>query len=242
MDDSNPYQRRRLSESQYSLLRSFSLIQTNSVSTKTSSTKDCSKPSQELVLRRRSSVDAPPRLPGLGERTRLRRVLTSEIPLLDLPFVTKPSGNVLDVSNNHEACRNSPSPNTSRPTREGNGFRGDYMLGDPARSIRHMKIEDTRQSAFDEVSKLKTYDFAFVKRSDESWTYAICAARFQEDGKECMLFVLNKGGATKHLNMQQWADSIRVVAPQTDEDKVPKHIFFNDNMSDDCSAYSYGSC
>lgn len=235
MDNSRPHQRRRLSKSEYSLLRSFVLIQTNSMSrdasSRSSSTKDRSKPDQELAQRRRASVDAPPRLPGLGERTKLRRVLTSEAPLPDLPYASKPSREIVDVSKGQYACRSSS-------LKGGNGFRKDYMLGDPARSIRHMKIETT----LNEVSKLKTYDFAFIKRFDESWTYAICASRFEENGEECMLFVLNKAGATKILKRKYWADSIRIVAAQNDEDKIPRDIYIKDDMSDDFSSSSYGSC
>ena len=139
-------------------------------------------------------------------------------------------------------CRSSYDAAANSSTKECHGFRKDYRLGDSARSVRHMKIETSLEQSFIEASKLKTYDFAFIKRNDGSWTYAICATQFKEAGEDCMLFVLNERGTTKVLKRRFWADFIRTVAKQEDEIEIPKYIYVNDCGDDDESLFSYGSC
>jgi hypothetical protein len=93
------------------------------------------------------------------------------------------------------------------------GGRSDYSLGDIA-SRSHMIIPDDPQDAFNLVSRLKQYDFAFIKRTDGSWTYALLAYRYVDEGKECMLFVLDQGGLMKVIKKTQWSNFIRMVADQ----------------------------
>jgi hypothetical protein len=99
-----------------------------------------------------------------------------------------------------------PSLPFSRTTqaRQGNSqavcaSRCDYRLGEPARSSSHMVSK---------VSTLKNYDFAFIKRTDGLWTYAILAYRTEES----MMFVMNETGSTKIIKKRQWAEYVRCVA------------------------------
>jgi hypothetical protein len=93
------------------------------------------------------------------------------------------------------------------------GVRRDYSLGDKARCTSHMIIQDDPQEAFNQVSRLKQYAFAFVKRTDGLWTYAILAHRFVDDeGEECMLFVMHQTGSTKRIKKNQWAGFVCLVA------------------------------
>lgn len=117
--------------------------------------------------------------------------------------------------------------------------RRDYKLGQALRSPTHMIIENCPQAAMEKVSQLKNYDFAFIKRSDGSWTYAILAFRSEEE--ECMMFVMNEGGSTKVIKKNQWAKWVRCVA--TDEEPlqrgvVPRSVSVLDN-GEDCSMVTY---
>jgi hypothetical protein len=47
-----------------------------------------------------------------------------------------------------------------------------------------MIIQDDPQEAFSQVSRLKQHDFAFIKRTDGLWTYAILAHRYVDDEGE----------------------------------------------------------
>ncbi|KAL3786446.1 hypothetical protein HJC23_011027 [Cyclotella cryptica] len=96
-------------------------------------------------------------------------------------------------------------------------IRKDYTLGNKARSASHMIIESCPQKALERASQLKNYDFAFVKRMDGSWTYAILAYRSYDKDEsdsseeECMLFVMNEEGSTKMIKKRHWAEFVRCV-------------------------------
>ena len=57
------------------------------------------------------------------------------------------------------------------------GVRQDYTLGESARSSSHMVIHPNPQAATDAVNSLNNHDFAFIRRSDGSYSYAILAYR-----------------------------------------------------------------
>lgn len=98
--------------------------------------------------------------------------------------------------------------------------RSDYTLGEAARSTSHMIIESCPEKALHRASQLKNHDFAFVKRMDGSWTYAILAFRSFVDGDsalsedECMMFVMNEEGSTKTIKKRQWAEFVRCVVEE----------------------------
>jgi hypothetical protein len=129
------------------------------------------------------------------------------------------------------------------------GACSDYNLGDEAKCPSHMIIQDCPQAAFDKVSRLKQHNFAFVRRTDASWTYAILADRHVDDSRgdnECMMFVLNQTGLTKTIKRDRWASFVRVVAeeelPEEQLDpSVPSQISL-DCCRDDCSMISFVSC
>lgn len=95
-----------------------------------------------------------------------------------------------------------------------------YVLGETVRSASDMAIEECPEKAAEKASKLKNYDFAFIKRSDGSWTYAILVCRvFLASGnkqknsrEEGMLFVASDKGCIKVIRKPYWAEFIRVVA------------------------------
>jgi hypothetical protein len=130
------------------------------------------------------------------------------------------------------------------------GFRKDYKLGEKVRSSSHYHDDD----GFD---SLKTYDFAWVRRKDRSWTYAILASRSDHDSsdededEDYMLFVLDDKGSSKCIKRRHWKELIRCVRVEDkgrcnessakNADLVPRHISFG-QTSDDFSVVTLDSC
>lgn len=113
------------------------------------------------------------------------------------------------------------------------GFRNDYYLGDTVTSATHMVIESTTERAIQAVDILQTHHFAWVKRSNGLFTYAILAYRScsplpkmggitsnddNDDGEngEYMYFVLNDSGSTKMVHKKHWSKCIRLVVGQAE--------------------------
>lgn len=112
-----------------------------------------------------------------------------------------------------------------------NGYRDDYYLGDLITSASHMVIESTPERAIQAVDVLQTHDFAWIKRSNGLYTYAILAYRSSSspspscastngssatnsddsEDEEYMYFVLNDCGATKMVHKKHWSNFIRLV-------------------------------
>ena len=103
-------------------------------------------------------------------------------------------------------------------------IRKDYALGDTARSSEHITLNlnmnhrsssSSSSAVSDEVESLQKHDFAFIKRSDGSFTYAILAGRDIRNKKnckrateECMTFVMNRAGATKMIRKCHWSEYV----------------------------------
>ena len=104
-----------------------------------------------------------------------------------------------------------------------NAYRDDYFLGDVIKSASHMITESTPERAIRAVESLQMHDFAWVKRSNGNFTYAILAYRasnptLQEgttskhhNDEDFMYFVVNDTGATKMFPKSRWHDSIRLI-------------------------------
>mmetsp|Transcript_13125 Transcript_13125/g.26987 ORF Transcript_13125/g.26987 Transcript_13125/m.26987 type:complete len:302 (+) Transcript_13125:115-1020(+) len=106
------------------------------------------------------------------------------------------------------------------------GYREDYTLGDVVRSPSDMVSNCDEETSLQSVSSLFMHDFAFIKRSDGDWTYAVLALRSFEtvkgDLKECMTFVVNSFGAMKTIDDSQWGNYIRLVSTKTKNDNSTK--------------------
>jgi hypothetical protein len=75
-----------------------------------------------------------------------------------------------------------------------------------------MMIPKTVIEALQNASTLNALDFAFVLRSNGSWTYAIVAERSFHKGLGLVLrFVLDKKGTTKTLKRKYWEKGVRLV-------------------------------
>eukprot|EP00956_Cyclotella_meneghiniana_P035872 scaffold118851_cov54-Cyclotella_meneghiniana.AAC.3 len=79
---------------------------------------------------------------------------------------------------------------------------------------------DSSQSVY----QLKNGDFAFVKRSNGSWTYAMLAHRSRGSSyeEEQMVFVLDEKGSSKVIDEKDWARFIRCLAESEDEITVER--------------------
>ena len=104
------------------------------------------------------------------------------------------------------------------------GYRDDYTLGETVRSASHMIAQSTSTQA------IRVNDFAFVKRSDSSFTYAILAYRCtgslrncatnEITTEECMVFVVDSQGSTKKVPSKQ-SGSVRLVATDSEAARLP---------------------
>ena len=109
--------------------------------------------------------------------------------------------------------------NMENKTQRHRGFCKDYSIGETIRSPSHMIIEPTSEQAIQDISLLNKHDFAFVKRSDGSHSFAILAYHSMEPTKkankesmeECMTFVISEDGATKMVRKSRWSESIHLV-------------------------------
>ena len=148
-------------------------------------------------------------------------------------FMTKPTLQQLShaqeviAQGNNNPTSNTPAKNDAVVnTTGGRGFRFDYALGDTARVASHMIIETNPERAIDSIGTLVNHDFAWVKRTDGTYTYSILAYRSSssdganeaEEGQaeEYMTFVLNNLGVTKIISKSLWGRCIRLVAPEND--------------------------
>lgn len=90
----------------------------------------------------------------------------------------------------------------------------NYVLGDVVKSDHHMIVPASETEALSHGSSLNALDFAFVLRSNGSWTYAIVAERlFHEDLGLVLRFVLEKKGTTKTIRRKYWQKGVRPVNP-----------------------------
>lgn len=101
-------------------------------------------------------------------------------------------------------------------------LRRAYSIGEKIRSDdSHMVIEPTSEQAIKTVNSLEKHDFAFVKRRDGSFTYAILVERtFQlTDGanvgdgattEECMIFAIDSIGSTKMVRRRHWSEFVHL--------------------------------
>ncbi|KAL7477062.1 hypothetical protein ACHAW6_002878 [Cyclotella cf. meneghiniana] len=93
-----------------------------------------------------------------------------------------------------------------------NGNPKILRLGDRGTAY-DMIYEPDQSKASQRVANLRIHDFAFVYRSDHTWTYAIIADRpVDGNGAEASIrFVLDESGNTKTLKKKHWARYVRLV-------------------------------
>ncbi len=95
-----------------------------------------------------------------------------------------------------------------------NQFHPDYDLGMTARSRHDMREEDPDE-AMEGISRLKALDFAFVRRSNNQWTYSIISDRTGDS----IRFVIDEVGRTKRIHRDGWLKNIRRIQGQRRHDQ-----------------------
>ncbi len=83
-----------------------------------------------------------------------------------------------------------------------------------------MAVEPVLDHASQAVDSLKTHNFAFVKRSDGSFSSVILAYRSMEpttgasngEMEECMTFAVSEGGSMKMVRKRHWNEYVRLVS------------------------------
>lgn len=155
---------------------------------------------------------------GTAKAKPRRRTTVSFAPLPPPPFTTSTS--LPSISNNNKGGIIEPVQTESK------GFRNDYTLGDTVRSESHMLPPANKPTgsnqACQSASSLQKHDFAFVRRSDGSYAYAILAFRsLEQPGNsssytdsliEYMSFVISGSGSTKMLKKKQWSTHVRLAS------------------------------
>ena len=101
------------------------------------------------------------------------------------------------------------------------GFRPDYVLGEYSRHTSHMIMPQDDVHAIQLVNTLSKHDFAFVKRSNGNYSYAMAYrtssySNDDDDEKkdEGMAFVMDDSGSTKMIRKKHWCEYIRLVSVQ----------------------------
>lgn len=94
------------------------------------------------------------------------------------------------------------------------GFRGDYVIGDAARSASHVVVGLSCEEAAAAAATLSHHDYAFVRRAGGGYSYAILASR----SEEVMTFVMGLEGTTKTIERRRWGELVRPVSPEEEED------------------------
>jgi hypothetical protein len=61
---------------------------------------------------------------------------------------------------------------------------GGFALGHVAKAPFHMVTKSSLQEAANELSLLKSHDFAFIKCTTEVWTYTLLDCWFVDESKE----------------------------------------------------------
>ena len=93
-----------------------------------------------------------------------------------------------------------------------------YSLGD-AGKLSDMIVDNCESSSEQNVASLRVHDFAFVRRANGNWTYAILSDK--RDGDHAR-FVVNVKGATKIFSKKELAKHVRLIrGPSTDESVSP---------------------
>ena len=138
----------------------------------------------------------------------------SDMPKLPFPATDRRRAAVTFAPLPTSCDQSKDTKSKQRPTVSCAGFRRDYELGGRLRSPSH-KIDITQPTTTSEEntnmgSLLQKHDFAFIKRSDGSYTYAILAC-IDKDG-ERMTFVLDNYGSTKVVRKRNWEKLVCLVS------------------------------
>ena len=118
-----------------------------------------------------------------------------------------------------------------------------YTISKSPSHIIQPRASQSHTTSSTALSSLQKHDFAFVKRSNGHYSYAILAYRTSsgddspshhndsmksidnggKGGEEGMAFVMDNSGSTKMIRKKHWAEYVRLVAPQEVEEDMTHH-------------------
>lgn len=123
-------------------------------------------------------------------------------------------------SNGYSTNSNATKP-AVRDKPQNNEFKETYTLGDTLRFPAHASNDPSSNHRPSECGHpLQVGDFAFVKRSDGSYSYSILAGRLFEPVKgaskrssprELMVFLIDDRGSTKTVRQSRLSECVRLV-------------------------------
>lgn len=186
-----------------------------------------------------------------GGRSRNPRSVSPTTSLHALPFCKGGSKEDCSPPSSRESSRERPvkklprrpsvtfapctKPAPSVTAQEERGSRQGYLLGEAVRCPSHMAVESTPEDAARAVDALQKHDYAFVRRSDGSYSYAILAYRsFEQSRGELMTFVVRDDGSTKTIRRKHWGELVRLVSgPEADNASAP--TTHSDERPEECA-------
>lgn len=113
-----------------------------------------------------------------------------------------PSAEVTDETASSDQKEQGRAKNKSRQ------FHPDYDLGMAARSRHDMVENDDPEKTMESISRLEMWDFAFVRRTNNKWTYSIISDRTEDT----IRFVVDGVGRTKMIDRKGWLKNIRCLS------------------------------
>ena len=113
-----------------------------------------------------------------------------------------PSAEVIDNTASSDQKEQGRVKNKSRQ------FHPDYDLGMAARSRHDMVDNDDPEKTMECISRLEMWDFAFVRRTNNRWTYSIISDRTEDT----IRFVVDDVGRTKMIDRKGWLKNIRCLS------------------------------
>lgn len=175
----------------------------------------------------RSSIRARPSYP---RRSSIGIVESIDTPEAVFPTINKQrrraticsgcTGDRENVNDNRYCHTNKQMANKLQrePMRHHPSYLSSYSLGD-AGKLSDMIVDNCESSSEQNVAALRVHDFAFVRRANGNWTYAILSDK--PDGDHAR-FVVNVKGATKIFSKKELAKHVRLIrGPSTDESVSP---------------------
>ena len=126
--------------------------------------------------------------------------------------VAQRSEEIEDKNNNKKSSNNS-KPSSVESPRKKLTLPG-YSLGDIPSSNRHMITPSSLKDGIEYASTLQPLDFAFILRSNGTWTYAVVCDILNcnnNNNKSSIKFVVDRQGCTRTIPKKYWGKYICLI-------------------------------
>ena len=125
--------------------------------------------------------------------------------------VAQRSEEIEDKNNNKESSNNN-KPSSVESPRKKLTLPG-YSLGDIPSHTQHMILPSTLKEGVESASTLQPLDFAFILRSNGTWTYAVVCEilNCNINNKPSIKFVVDRQGRTRTIPKKYWGKYICLI-------------------------------